>query len=259
MRKKRTMRSLHWQTPMPTIFLIMNKYYFFCAQSKNQNNVWVDPSGGETYVRTANLASNCTGANCPVPRTSPSFSANTATRSIAENSAADTNIGAAVSTTDTDGDTLTYSLSGTDASKFAIVSTSGQIQVKTGNIPDYEDDTSHSVTVGVTDGRDQHNQPDSTVDDTIAVTISVTDANEPPDAPGAPTVARNSTNPSTSLDVSWSAPSVTDRPAISDYDVQYRIKNTTNPNTWTSHDFTGTGTSTTIGSLSRQTRLTRCR
>ena len=44
----------------------------------------------------------------------------TATRSIDENSAADTNIGAVVSATDGDSDTLTYSLTGTDASKFTI-------------------------------------------------------------------------------------------------------------------------------------------
>ena len=45
-------------------------------------------------------------------------------RSIAEKTAANTNIGSAVSATDADKDTLTYSLRGTDASAFSIVSTS---------------------------------------------------------------------------------------------------------------------------------------
>ena len=46
---------------------------------------------------------------------------------------------------DTDGDTLTYTLGGTDAADFAIVSTSGQIQTK--SALDYETDSSYTVTV----------------------------------------------------------------------------------------------------------------
>ena len=59
------------------------------------------------------------------------------TRSIAENSAAGTNVGAAVSSSGGQA-ALTYTLDGTDKDKFTIVSTSGQIQVKTGHVPDYE-------------------------------------------------------------------------------------------------------------------------
>ena len=55
------------------------------------------------------------------------------TRSIAENTASGVNIGTAVSATDGDtDDTLTYSLSGTDAESFSIVSSSGQLQNKCG-------------------------------------------------------------------------------------------------------------------------------
>ena len=110
----------------------------------------------------------------------PSFSSATATRSIGENSAANANVGAAVTGTDPESDTLSYSLSGTDASKFDISSTSGQITVKTGNIPNYEAKTSYSVTVGVSDKKDADGTADTVVDDTIAVTINVTDVNEPP-------------------------------------------------------------------------------
>ena len=46
----------------------------------------------------------------------PSFATSTATRSIAENTAANTNIGTAFTATDVDADTtLTYTLGGTDA------------------------------------------------------------------------------------------------------------------------------------------------
>ncbi len=91
----------------------------------------------------------------------------TATRTIAENTAADTNIGSAVPATDANNDTLTYSLSETDATSFSIVSTSGQLKTKA--TLDYETKTSYLVTVTVSDG---------SLTDTISVTINVTDVNE---------------------------------------------------------------------------------
>ena len=93
------------------------------------------------------------------------------TRSIVENIAAGTDIGSAIAATDADtGDTLTYTLSGTDASSFTIVSTSGQL--KTRAVLDYETKRSYSVTVTVSDGKGGS--------DTISVTINVTDVvNEP--------------------------------------------------------------------------------
>ncbi len=179
----------------------------------------------------------------------PLFSDDTATRSIAENSSAGTNIGAAVAAgADPEGDTLTYSLTGTDASKFEIGSTTGQITVKSGNIPDYEAKTSYSVTVNVTDKKKADGTADTAIDDTIAVTINVTDVSEPPAAPSAPTVSANSTTPSTKLDVSWTAPAMTGKPAITDYDVQYRLSG---GSTWTDASFTGTTTSTTLTGLTK--------
>ena len=89
------------------------------------------------------------------------------TRSVAENTAADTNIGTAITATDADNDTLTYTLSGTDAADFAIVSTTGQL--KTSAALDFETDSSYAVTVTVSDG---------SLTDTITVTISITDVDE---------------------------------------------------------------------------------
>ena len=148
-------------------------------------------------------------------------------------------MGAPVAATDDDaGDTLTYSLEGTDGGSFTIVSTSGQIQ--TSAALNYEAKSSYSVTVKVNDG---------TVNVTKAVTISVTDVDEPPGTPDAPTVTAKS-GATDSLDVSWTAPANTGRPAIDDYNVQYRI-GTTGP--FTSHSFSGTGTSTTITGLTAGT------
>ena len=73
------------------------------------------------------------------------------TRSIAENSAADANIGSAIAATDEDSENLAYLLSGTDASSFSIDGSTGQL--KTSAALNFEDKTSYSVTVTVSDGR----------------------------------------------------------------------------------------------------------
>ena len=173
-----------------------------------------------------------------VSNAAPVFPSGTITRSVAENTASGQNVGAPVAATDDDtGDTLTYSLEGADSGSFTIVSTSGQIQ--TSAALNYEAKSSYSVTVKVNDG---------TVNATKAVTISVTDVAEPPDRPAAPIVSAKS-GTTDSLDVRWTAPANTGRPAIDDYNVQYRI-GTTGP--FTSHSFSGTGTSTTIAGLTAE-------
>ena len=198
------------------------------------------PNGPGDYVIPVTI--NVTDVNEP-----PAFPADTATRSVAENTAVGGAVGAAVvAGADPEGDALTYSLSGTDAGKFDIGASTGQITVKTGHVPNYEATTSYSVTVNVSDGKNSSGTADTAVDDTIAVTINVTDVNEPPPAPAAPTVTVNSTTPKSQLNVSWTAPDVTGKPAISDYDLQYRKSGDA---TWTSRSFTGTGTSTTLTGL----------
>ena len=98
------------------------------------------------------------------------------TRSVDENTASATNIGAAVAATDPESDTLVYGLTGTDASSFSIDSTSGQL--KTSASLDFETDSSYSVNVTVHDGKDAGGGDDTTVDVTIAVTISVNNKDE---------------------------------------------------------------------------------
>ena len=90
------------------------------------------------------------------------------TRSVAENTAANTNIGTAITATDADNDTLTYTLGGTDAASFNIVNTTGQLQTK--SALDYETKSSYTVTITVSDG--------NRGSDSITVTINVTDVNE---------------------------------------------------------------------------------
>ena len=105
------------------------------------------------------------------PNNAPSFTDGTSTtRTIAENTASEQNIGTAISATDADNDTLTYTLSGTDAAAFSIISTSGQLQ--TSAALDFETKHSYSVTVSVSDGNGGS--------DSIPVAISVTNVNEAP-------------------------------------------------------------------------------
>ena len=101
--------------------------------------------------------------------TAPTFTEGTnTTRTIAENTATGVNIGSVVAATDTDNDTLTYTLGGTDASSFSIVSSSGQLQTQAAL--DYETKFSYAATVSVSDGNGGS--------DSITVTINVTDVNE---------------------------------------------------------------------------------
>ena len=89
----------------------------------------------------------------PVTNTAPVFSSPSVSRSIAENTAADVNVGAAVTATDADtGDTLAYTLGGTDMTSFDIVGDSGQIRTKTGVSYDFETKSSYTVTVTASDG-----------------------------------------------------------------------------------------------------------
>ena len=108
-----------------------------------------------------------------VPNAPPAFQAASTTREVAENSAAGTNVGAPVTATDADsGDPLTYTLEGTDAASFDIVSTSGQIRTKSGVTYDYETKSSYALIVKADDSNGGS--------DTIAVTITVTDVEDSP-------------------------------------------------------------------------------
>ena len=64
-----------------------------------------------------------------------------------------------------------------------------------------------------------------------------------------PTVTATSGS-TTSLDVSWTAPANTGRPAITGYKVEYRAGVSGN---WLTHAHTGTGTTATIASLTAAT------
>ena len=168
--------------------------------------------------------------NPDVANRPPAFSGTTRTFNIAENTGPGVDIGVPVAATDRDGDVLTYTLEGTDADSFSILSTGTGGQIQTSAALNHEEKASYSVTVRVSDGRGGT--------DAVNVTIRVTDVNgEAPDTPLAPAVTAVS---STSLAVTWDAPANAG-PPIADYDYRYREQS----GPWT--EVTGTTiTSTTV-------------
>ena len=144
--------------------------------------------------------------------TDPSFPGGDATtRTVDENVSADASVGAPVSADDPDGDTLTYSMTGTDADSFTIESATGQIRVKQGTSLDAETRQSYEVVVHVTDKRNNERESDTSIDDSITVTINVNNLDEPgtvqlsstePESGAAVTASLTDVDGSVS-DVSW--------------------------------------------------------
>ena len=92
----------------------------------------------------------------------------TALKSVAENTEAGMAIGAPVTATDADDDTLTYALGGTDTASFDIDTATGQLM--TVAALDYETKATYSVTVTASDS--------GGLSDSIDVTITVTNEDE---------------------------------------------------------------------------------
>jgi len=151
-----------------------NGQFLFFA-SGNSLSIRNTVINGVSYTLVANkLASGSweieeiADSTAPTTNTAPMFTDGTSTtRSIAENTAANTNIGNAVAATDPENDTLTYTLSGTDATSFDIESTTGQLKTK--SALNYETKSTYTVTVTVSDG---------SLTDTITVTININNIEE---------------------------------------------------------------------------------
>ena len=103
----------------------------------------------------------------------PTFASTAVSRRIAENSTG--NIGGPIVATDTDGDTLTYAISGgADDANFRIDPATGQLMVGPALMINYEGDTSYTVEVTAYDS-----SGDATADE-ATVTINVVDEDEKP-------------------------------------------------------------------------------
>ena len=189
---------------------------------------WSETSGQARMIRVnGNAAIN----------NAPEFSVDLPSFTLPENSAADTVVGT-VTATDADSDTLTYSLEGTDAASFDIVSGTGEIKTVSTATYNYESKKTYSVTVRADDGTDSA---------TVDVAIALTDELEKSAKPAAPTVTAK---PATtdSLNVRWTEPGLNGGPDITGYEVEYRE----GVGNWTDA-YDGSALSTIISGLSADT------
>ena len=182
-------------------------------------------------------------------------------RSVPENTPPGVNIGDPISATDGDedgagnddiefGDTLTYSLSGTDADEFDIDASTGQLITKAPL--DFEtprggtagDTNNYVVTVTVKDSSGTSAMRD--------VTISVTNEEEEPGALAAPTVVstdEDRDDATFDLKVIWYPPDDTGDGNVT-YEVQYKKSTDVG---FTNDDHSGSTTTTMIGDLDDDT------
>ena len=122
-------------------------------------------------------AEGVTDGAVPSENRRPRFpSTETGERTVPENTRRNVNAGDPVAAVDPENDSLTYTLTGSDAAAFTIVTRTGQIRAS--EDLDFETKPSYSVTVEVHDGRDGSGNTSTTIDDTQAVTITVENVEE---------------------------------------------------------------------------------
>ena len=126
------------------------------------------------------------------------------TLSVQENKPKDTVVGSVGGPNKADGSS--FSLGGDVATYFDIDSSTGQITVKDGTTLDYETKTSYS-------GNFRYTVENTSVGGDIQ--INVNDVRAP--NVDRPTLAQNATNPTTALDVSWTAPTPMTGTTLNDY------------------------------------------
>ncbi len=196
-------------------------------EQKNIYSVAVIVSDG-TLTDTIGVAINVTDV---AENSAPVFASGSTTRTIAENTPAGRNIGNPITATDADGDTLTYTLGGTDVAAFSIVGTTGQLQTRAPL--DYETKKAYAVTVTASDGKGGT--------DTISVAINVTDLNEapptvdetPPVPPIPPPVVENPlTVDETSPPVDVSPQPTQGQSVVSISEIMYGSKSRFTPPQW---------------------------
>ena len=144
----------------------------------------------DVAVRAANTAGNSdwstAASGAPfIANTDPELPEGPITVNVDEDIAVGASVGDAPTPTNTEGDTLQYSLE-TDTAFFAIDETTGQLT--TAQALDYEHTQSHLLTVQVTDLKDSNGEADAAIDDTVSVIIALRDLDEPPQATGSTSV-----------------------------------------------------------------------
>ena len=113
----------------------------------------------------------------------PEFAEATYSRAVNENVSSGSNVGTAVTAADVDGDTLSYSLSGTGSANFAV--NRGQITTASGFSPNFEDTESYSLTLTADDNNGGS--------DTATVNITINNVDDAPAIDPSPTTTAMAT------------------------------------------------------------------
>ncbi len=207
------------------------------ATNADGDSTWSDPGTGTTATNVK-----------------PTFSSTTL--SVAEN---ETTVDTVTATDSDASDSVTrYQITGgADRAKFSITETGTNIgKLVFDSAPDYEASASaagnntYKIHITVTSGTGARQLTTAR-----AFTITVTDAPEPPAAPGTPSVSAVTGWPDR-LDVTWTAPANTGKPAIQHYHVRYGVDEATvswTEKTGTADEITGTLTTRLTGLSSGET------
>ena len=153
----------------------------YIDRSGDGHTIWTETAYPVEVARTAEPTPTPeptpepTPTPMPAANNEPEFAVESTARSVAENTRTGRAVGAPVTATDGDADTLTYALTGSDD---FTVDDSGRIMVASGASLDYETQAEYTVTVTVHDGKATDGTPDASVDDTIEVTITVLNVDE---------------------------------------------------------------------------------
>ncbi|MBA1145419.1 cadherin repeat domain-containing protein, partial [Mesorhizobium neociceri] len=136
-------------------------------EDDTSHTITVLASDGDGPTSSQTFTINVTDVDPSTP-TDTDAAANT----VAEGAANGTAVGITASATDPNGPPVTYSLSDDAGGRFAIDATTGVVTVADASLLNFEDDTSHTITVLASDG----DGPTSSQ----TFTINVTDVNEAP-------------------------------------------------------------------------------
>ena len=212
-------------------------------------------SNGTRYrfeVRARNAAGAGAAASAsatPVqPNRGPYFTSGPTSVSFAENGSGPVG---RYTARDPDGDAITWSRTGTEASAFQLEGTGTTRTLTFDTAPDYEAGRSYQVTVEVSDGSLQAER---------TVRVRVTDEPEPPEPPSGVRVSAPDNMGHERLEVSWTAPDNRGRPALSGNDVHYCKTNEVffcdSYGIWSSLTVGGSATGTLLTGLSSHTGYT---
>ena len=212
------------------------------ADTRNGTATIIHSASGGGYDSVTIDSVKATEADNDPANVAPKFTSG-ATFAVAE----DTTAVGRVTATDADAnDRITgYAISGgADRAKFTI-SSGGALSFRTA--PDYESPTDadtdnvYEVEVEATGGVGER-----ALSATQNITVTVTDRSDTPSAPATPTI---SSITASGFTVTWTPPA-NPGPAITDYDVQYRVSGDT---AWTDAGHSGTGVSMTLTGLTAAT------